>query len=496
MKIRRRLIKFFAKIKYRQFVSACKDPITVQNKVWEKTFHLLNKSSLKKVNPIWEQNPITELKDYLEFFDKQRDTGINKLNNERILFWAQSAGTTGDQKIFPLTESYQKQFQHSIPPFIHLLSDKYESLFDKKSLYLAATDPEEKSSAHIPIGYISNFNYHEMPPMVKQCYVLPDLSLKNGAIFDEYAPLYTLAQDLGSIFAVTPLSIHRFIERIIENWEEHLEKLRQGSVEVNSKRLCYLEGLKPNTLDIKTIWPGIEFICCWKSSICSTQLKNMEALIKDIDLVDAIYSATEGWVNVPMPDYEFGGPVHPGVHNIEFIEMGKEIDSKNLLKIWEIEVGKEYEIFITNMMGLVRYRLKDIVKCTGHFHRSPIIHFVRKEGAAISLGLVTIAENELVEISQSIGLDLGPYQFFAPNELGTSLCYFTLKEASDTTHKLGLLNERLRAINTNFRKYNQSGATPDISLAKLKKVKDLDWHAQRKPKYLFLTYPEKLIDAL
>ena len=45
------------------------------------------------------------------------------------------------------------------------------------------------------------------------------------------------------------------------------------------------------------------------------------------------------------------------------------------LTISELEVGKEYELILTNMSGFYRYRIEDVVKVTGYYHQSPKVTF-------------------------------------------------------------------------------------------------------------------------
>jgi len=481
MSLVRSIMSVVTTLKYRQFVKACKNPKIAQKKAWDYTFlNLSDKSSVKRN---LKENEITEISDYTTMFNAKNSNHFNPLTDEKILFWAQSAGTTGDQKIFPLSRSYQKQFQTSLPPFLYGFIKKYKNFLKDPSLYLAAIDPNEKAKSGIPIGFISNYNYHNMPRFIKSIYVLPDKVLKNAKSYSKQGPLYSLAGELNSIFAVTPLSIQKYMENIIINWTFFLDELEKGKVSISESRMRHLRALNPETLTIREIWPTLEFVCCWKSSICKNQLKNMKDLLDGIAVHDAIYSATEGWVNVPSPELAFGGPVHPSTHVIEFLEVESEVVKENLIDLWELKIGQEYEIFITNNMGLVRYRLQDIVKCTGFFHKSPIIHFERKASSQISLGLVTISENELVKACIKANIKLDENHFFSPNEESDGLiyCYSGEKLPKD---QLAKLNESLKTMNTNFKKYSENGTIKEVSQHRSKK-NDSVFHAQTKPKYLY-----------
>ncbi len=484
MSIIRSVMSVVTYMKYRQFIKACKNPKAAQAKAWKKTFSKLANTSSVKHN--LKDNRITEISDYEALFNAKSKSRFNPLTGEEILFWAQSAGTTGTQKIFPLSKSYQEQFQTSLPPFIYGFIKKYKNFLVNPSLYLAAIDPDEKAASGIPIGFISNYNYHHMPRFIKNIYVLPDKTLKNSKVFSKQGPLYALAGELNSIFAVTPLSIQKYMENIIINWTFFIEELEKENVSISESRLRHLRALDPDALTLKEIWPTLEFICCWKSSICKNQLRNMKDLLGGVAVHDAIYSATEGWINVPTPELPFGGPVHPRTHVVEFLDVEKEVLEENLIDLWELEKGKEYEIFITNNMGLVRYRIQDIVKCTGFFHRSPIIHFERKASSQISLGLVTISENELVQACFKLNIKLDENHYFTPNEESDGLVYCFSGEKL-TREELINLNESLKEMNVNFKKYSENGTIKGVTQHRSKKSENR-FHAQTKPCYLYQEY--------
>ncbi len=41
----------------------------------------------------------------------------------------------------------------------------------------------------------------------------------------------------------------------------------------------------------------------------------------------------------------------------------------------ELEVGKEYELIVTNLSGFYRYRLGDVIRVTGYHNECPMLVF-------------------------------------------------------------------------------------------------------------------------
>ena len=61
----------------------------------------------------------------------------------------------------------------------------------------------------------------------------------------------------------------------------------------------------------------------------------------------------------------------------EFIPI--EIGDSGILFADQVEVGKSYEVIITTVSGLYRYRLGDVVKVVGFFNNTPLLEFLYRQ---------------------------------------------------------------------------------------------------------------------
>ena len=68
----------------------------------------------------------------------------------------------------------------------------------------------------------------------------------------------------------------------------------------------------------------------------------------------------------------------------EFLPVDAPEGTRPLL-LHEIEVGKDYEIIITNFSGLYRYRIMDIVHVTGEFNQSKKIEFLYRSNMGLNI---------------------------------------------------------------------------------------------------------------
>ena len=86
------------------------------------------------------------------------------------------------------------------------------------------------------------------------------------------------------------------------------------------------------------------------------------------------YTATEAFMAVPLEFNSYDYVILPQNGFYEFRPIDQE-GYDNLLTIKDLEVGKEYEIILTNMSGFYRYRIEDVIKVTGYYNQSPKITF-------------------------------------------------------------------------------------------------------------------------
>ena len=61
----------------------------------------------------------------------------------------------------------------------------------------------------------------------------------------------------------------------------------------------------------------------------------------------------------------------------------------------QLEVGKEYELIVTNLSGFYRYRLGDVIRVTGYHNECPLIIFSYRKNQLISMYGEKVTETAL-----------------------------------------------------------------------------------------------------
>lgn len=501
MNIKRMLLKFITGKKYHSFLKDTQNPEQSQNELWQnEIFPLLKNGSF------WPQRmdlstqdqlncfEITGYEDYQPYLDKALTTTTQPFNGETILFWSETSATTGNRKYFPITQTFQKQFQRTMAPYFYSLLQRYPKFLKEKMLYLAAWETGIQSPANVEMGLISHYNYKNLPRLIQSFYALPIEVFRDETTFNEWAPAYALAHDLSAVFAVVPIVIDTFLKRCLENINTYLpyllnEKTMPGdlpSLNISKERMLYLKKLNYNaTLHYKDIWPGLTLAGCWTQGPCSVYAQHLAQELGDaVDLLDGTYSATEGWLTVPIDNEHQGGVLHPRTHIVEFIEEDQDIKKENLMACTQLESGKKYEVFLTTAMGFVRYRLKDVVECTGYFNKTPIIRFCYKVSRLL-LDYCALTESDLRRALSEADIHIKPYWYFACDQRRDRLYFVVDQEAPISQDDANAIHLALIKTNEKYAYESQEGGVLPCKVARFeKKVLLKNHHAQTKPKII------------
>ena len=424
------------------------------------------------------------------------------MNGQEIIFWCQSTGTTAKRKLFPITKSYLFQHQRTLRPFAFELIRQRPSFGFGKALVLPAPDSGEITRAGLRVGLISNISFRSIPPFLKKAYALPVELLQNEAIFNDWTPYYALANDLSAIAAVTPARILNLIEVMKTKKELYLSAIKGRTsvpnglpaVTVSKERIELIERVLENRVfKLKELWPKLSMISVWKSSTCGWQLKELEPYLSpEVLVVDAQYAASEGALTVPFISPRLGGRFHPGAIIAEFCEYGQDPQASNLLKPWQLRDGGSYEVFLTSTMGLVRYRLYDVVTVKGFYKNTPNLSFQCKADNSISLGQTRFSESALLEATRESRLDTHYRWVIAPDTSGKRLIFWCEEDSSEARLGMKRLESAWKKITPIIQSDYDLGLLEPMEFRKLtaSQLQQLDslQHAQSKRR-IFLKEP-------
>ncbi|XP_039116130.1 jasmonoyl--L-amino acid synthetase GH3.5-like [Dioscorea cayenensis subsp. rotundata] len=246
-----------------------------------------------------------------------------------------------------------------------------------------------------------------------------------GLIFSEEVQL------ISSTFAHSLVHAFRTFEQV---WEELCDDIREGvlsdRITMPAMRDAVSKILKPNPELADTIrdkceglsnwygvipvlWPNAKYVYGIMTGSMEPYLKKLRHYTGSLPLMSADYGSSEGWVganiNPSLAPESATFAVLPDIAYFEFIPLSENSEDQELeqssstshntelepVGLTEVEVGKEYEILFTNVAGLYRYRLGDVVKVAGFHNSTPELRFVRRRSLLLTINIDKNTEKDL-----------------------------------------------------------------------------------------------------
>eukprot|EP00250_Pteridium_aquilinum_P019652 c24515_g1_i1 orf=187-1296(-) len=152
---------------------------------------------------------------------------------------------------------------------------------------------------------------------------------------------------------------------------------------------------------IKRLWPNVKYIHTIVTGAMEPYVPYLKHYAGDVPIVCGDYGSSECSVGInlsPMISPEqVSFTLVPYAAYFEFLPLSQE-EKVVPVDITGVEIGKEYELVVTTVAGLYRYRLGDVIRITGFFHALPQFAFVRRKDVMLSINTDKTDEGELCEV--------------------------------------------------------------------------------------------------
>lgn len=393
----------------------CKRAVKTQEKLLlglmkkNKTTVYGQKNNFKDVRSIEDYQklvPLTYYDDYAEYVQRMIKGEKGLITNSVYRRFTASSGSTGKAKIVPLSAwsewvcqcfsfsapvgcayKYFKEQGRMMPPQTGLLTAEVgcKQLENGKTVSCLSSIPLINLRPFVPLFATS--------PKELQ-FASDDTKMDSHYLKLRFALPRNDISYLSTIFITTLESMFFYME---ENWEMLCDDIEKGII--NASIVCPPEmraklekNLKPNPeraeelrkefrkgFDkepiIPRIWPNVSWMYGMGTGAIAIYQKKLQRYMgADIPIHYLGYVASEAMMAVPLELNSFEYVMLPQNGFYEFRPVDSD-DYDNLLTIKDLEVGKEYEIILTNTSGFYRYRIEDVIRVTGFYHESPKVTF-------------------------------------------------------------------------------------------------------------------------
>lgn len=360
--------------------------------------------------------------DLRPFIERQELTGERCLTCQRPVYYHRTSGTVGAPKDIPLTESGLRRIKHYQQIFAYAVSKGSKAL---AGMIFGVTGQavEGKMPGGTPFGSASGLLYQSHSKLMQSRYVLPPRISDIEDYEGRYLAMAVHGLSEPSVTCIgtaNPSTLVRLLSIINENPDVILRAIADGrlpgmefesTLAPNSPRAEYLSNKLNATgqLTYSDVWPDLKAVLTWTGGSCGLPLRGLSTSFPpDTKFIELGYVASEvqGTVNIDtrrnvcLPTlldtfFEFAERDH-------WEEGGVDFRSLN-----ELEMGREYYVFVTTPEGLYRYDMNDIVRVTGKVYETPTLEFVQKGKGVTNITGEKLYEAQVLEAVMSVLADRG-----------------------------------------------------------------------------------------
>lgn len=402
--------------------------------------------------------PLCDYSDVAPYVPRIRHGERDVLSCGTVTHLAPTSGSTGGRKLIPFTASLQEGFSAAVGAWMVELARQRPSLIGGPAYWsispLAEDDAGNASpgpglaadrqdvasqlpaSSTVPIGFADDADYlgGASAWLVRQALVAP-ATLRHVHDVRAFWALTLLAllraRDLRVISIWHPSFLDLLVDAAATTWPDLLEAIASGDCpwadalppeargawrhRPAPARAGELRRIGAN--DWARWWPHLQVVSCWGEQAAEAGWARLRRALPRVLVQAKGLLATEGVVTIP---FRATHVLAVTSHYFEFLDERGEVCGAH-----QLARGNRYEVVVTNGGGLWRYRLGDVVECTGHVRTTPALRFLGRAGQGSDLRGEKLTEVFVAEVLRALWPESALPELAAlrPAELDDVACY-------------------------------------------------------------------------
>lgn len=303
---------------------------------------------------------------------------------------APTSGSTGARKLVPFTSALTAGFNAGVFPWLHDLVRRRPGIIGGPAYWsISPLADDVDGQPAVPIGFADDAEYlgASRAWLVRRAMAVPSSVrfVRDVSAFWCLTLLALLRQrDLRLVSIWHPSFMELLTAAAAPAWKELLEAVRSGrnpwqdalppgndewETRPDSERAAEVARIGPE--DWPAWWPELQVLSCWGEQAAEPGWRALVRRLPGVIVQSKGLLATECVVTIPLGDER---PLAVTSHYFEFLTETGDVRGAH-----QLEKGRSYEVVVTNGGGLWRYRLGDVVECTGHLHETPSLWFAGRD---------------------------------------------------------------------------------------------------------------------
>ncbi|GAB1541854.1 GH3 auxin-responsive promoter family protein [Scytonema sp. NUACC21] len=383
---------------------------------------------IKTIDQFQQQVPILPYSGYEAYIERIAKGEKNILTPDPVVYLNTTSGSTGKQKLIPITRRFQNSLGWANLTCIGFLNEALR-LRQKKFGKLLVTNTAQltgRTSGGIDYGPGGTGVLRMGKLLYEQLFAHPYETLKaSDSIARHYLCLLFSLGDpsMRGMIANFPMLIlrtcnylERFAEDLIQDigkgtiasWlqlEPELRSILERRWSANPYRAAQLREIlqSQGRLTPKRAWSDLSYIATARGGTSDFYFERFPAYLEDTPVFGAVFATAEGTLSIYHEINNNGSILAIETGFFEFIPEDQwEAEHPKTLLATEVQPGKLYRILMTNYSGFYRYDIGDVVEVLGFYEQTPLIVFRYRRGGLLSSTTEKTTEFQATQVMQAL----------------------------------------------------------------------------------------------
>lgn len=401
-------------------------------------------SDIKTIDRFRHQVPIWPYERYEPYTERIARGEHNVLTADPVVYISLTSGTTGKQKMVPVTRRFQNSLRR--PNLVSIgfaLAAMRQRNCAQKGLRSVQRQPAQDlkfgkllttnsaivqglTSGGIEYGPVTVGSLRMGKLIYQQTFVTPYEALEiSDSLSRHYVCLLFALRDpqLRGIVANFPMLILRTCNYLERYAEDLIQDLAAGTLASWLKldptmratleqqcaaapaRAAQLRHIlqSEGQLTPKAAWPGLSYIATARGGTSDFYFERFPSYFGDTPIFGGVYGSAEATFGI-YHDFDQDSSIlaiENGFYEFIPVDQWNAEQPKTLLPI-EVKVGECYRILVTSYSGFYRYDIGDVVEVVGFYEQTPLIAFRYRRGGLLSSTTEKTTEFHATQVMQAL----------------------------------------------------------------------------------------------
>jgi len=372
--------------------------------------------------------PVLNYRDYKPYMEQIAQGASNVLTADSVKYMNMTSGSTGKQKLIPVTKQSQRFNRQANLTSIcfGIKSAAEQGLAFGQILVTSSVQLLGETSAGIPYGPVSVSHLRSTNIFARQLFAHPYQALEpSDSLARHYVCLLFALKNphtrvIAANFPVLALRLCHYLENyaefLIEDLERgaiapwlNLEPELRANLEKKlfpaPKRAQQLRQILQQHQRLTPIlaWPDLSCVVTARGGTSDFYLQQFPEYFGNTPVFGGIYSSAESIFGITPQLNQDSNILAIETGFFEFIPPQQwEKSQPHTLLAEEVKVGELYRIVVSNYNGFYRYDIGDVVEVAGFCGTAPLIVFRYRRGGLLSSTTEKTTEFHALQVMQQL----------------------------------------------------------------------------------------------